>query len=61
LPGFHALLLQEKTFPRFYAAVRKLSQLPQVERQARLFQLGQPLTDSATSVAAKPADAAGAQ
>ncbi|TWI61453.1 putative aminopeptidase [Pseudoduganella lurida] len=41
LPGFKALLAQEKTFPRFYAAVQRMSNLPSVERNERLAQLAQ--------------------
>jgi len=42
LPGFRALLAQEKTLPRFYAAVQGMSTLSLQERQARLLHLGQP-------------------
>lgn len=45
LPGFRALLAQEKTFPRFYAAVQGMTNLSSSERTARLQLLGQPKGD----------------
>jgi predicted aminopeptidase len=41
VPGFRAMLAQEKTFGRFYAEVRKLAALDKSERRARLTQLAQ--------------------
>jgi len=61
LPGFRALLAQQKTFPGFYAAVRQLAAEPTSARVARLVQLGQPLPDDAATAAAKPEAADGAQ
>jgi predicted aminopeptidase len=40
LPGFKALLAREKTFPKFYAAVKRLSKEDKTERDAFLEQLG---------------------
>ncbi len=40
IPGFRALLAREKTFPRFYAAVRALAELDKEERHRRLIALG---------------------
>jgi predicted aminopeptidase len=51
LPGFRALLAQEKSFPRFYAAVQRMKNLSQAERQAQLLQLAQPLPPAADTVA----------
>ncbi|QGZ40110.1 putative aminopeptidase [Pseudoduganella flava] len=60
LPGFKALLAQEKTFPRFYAAVQRISNLPSVERQERLAQLARSAEPPAVSlVAEKRPDTAG--
>ena len=39
IPAFRALLAREKTFPRFYAAARQLSELDKDERHRRLKQL----------------------
>jgi len=39
IPAFRALLAREKTFPRFYAAVRALAQLDKEARHQRLQQL----------------------
>jgi predicted aminopeptidase len=39
IPAFRALLAQEKTFPRFYAAVRQLAELDKKERHRRLKRL----------------------
>src|SRR5471030_375506 len=61
LPGFRALLAQQKTFPSFYAAVRQLAAEPSSEREARLVQLGQPLPDSAATAAVKPETVTGAR
>src|SRR5471030_1620215 len=61
LPGFRALLAQQKTFPSFYAAVRRLDAEPSSEREARLVQLGQPLPDSAATAAVKPETVTGAR
>jgi predicted aminopeptidase len=36
VPGFRALLAKEGSFPRFYAAVRTLAELPREERDRRL-------------------------
>lgn len=41
VPGFRVLLRQEKTFPRFYAAVRDLAALDQPERHRRLIALAE--------------------
>jgi predicted aminopeptidase len=51
LPGFRALLAQEKTFPRFYVAVQRMKNLSQAERQAQLLQLAQPQPPAADTVA----------
>jgi predicted aminopeptidase len=51
LPGFRALLAQEKTFPRFYAAVQRMKNLSQAERQAQLLHLAQPQPPAADTVA----------
>lgn len=51
LPGFRALLAHEKTFPRFYAAVQRMSNLSQAERQARLLILGQPPASAPDAIA----------
>jgi predicted aminopeptidase len=60
LPGFKALLAQEKTFPRFYAAVQRMSNLPSVERTERLAQLARSAAPAAvTVVAEQPAETAG--
>lgn len=50
LPGFRALLAQEKTFPRFYVAVQRMKNLSQAERQAQLLQLAQPQPPAAADV-----------
>ncbi|WP_375540457.1 aminopeptidase [Rugamonas apoptosis] len=42
LPGFRALLAQEKNFPRFYAAVQSLANMALAQRQQRLQWLGRP-------------------
>ncbi|NRR33987.1 aminopeptidase [Oxalobacteraceae bacterium] len=42
LPGFRALLAQEKTFPKFYASVQQLALMEGSARHARLHALGQP-------------------
>lgn len=42
LPGFRALLAQEKSFPRFYAAVQSLADMTTAQRQQRLQWLGHP-------------------
>ncbi|HEY1044783.1 MAG TPA: aminopeptidase, partial [Telluria sp.] len=39
VPGFRALLERERTFPRFYAAVRRLAALGKDERDERLARL----------------------
>ena len=39
VPGFRALLAQQKTFPRFYAAVAKLAALSKDERHRQLTEL----------------------
>jgi predicted aminopeptidase len=36
VPGFRALLIRERSFPRFYAAVRQLAELDRSERHHRL-------------------------
>ncbi|WP_338768062.1 aminopeptidase [Massilia sp. METH4] len=72
LPGFKALLAQEKTFPRFYAAVQRMSNLPSVERAERLAELARsaapatvtamaenPAANLGTSPAGKQAETAG--
>lgn len=41
VPGFRALLAREKTFPAFYAAVKKLAQLDKAERHRRLTEMAQ--------------------
>ena len=38
-PGFRALLVQQKSFTQFYAAVRKLALLPEEERRRQLHAL----------------------
>jgi predicted aminopeptidase len=56
LPGFRALLAKEKDFPRFYAAVRNMSNLPSVERHDRLLQLAHAIgsgTETTTAAAQK--------
>ncbi|UGQ46047.1 aminopeptidase [Massilia endophytica] len=61
LPGFRALLVQQKDFPHFYAAVQSMSNLPSVERHERLTQLARlapPAPD--TTVAERPSETAGA-
>jgi len=40
VPGFRALLVQEKTFPKFYEAVRHLASLDTKERHRELATLG---------------------
>jgi predicted aminopeptidase len=70
LPGFKALLAQEKTFPRFYAAVQRMSNLPSVERHERLADLARAaapipatamLEKQVEKPAEKPAESAAAQ
>ncbi len=39
IPAFRALLAREKTFPKFYAAARQISELEKDERHRRLKQL----------------------
>ena len=39
IPAFRALLAREKTFPRFYAAARKLAELDKAERHKQLKRL----------------------
>ncbi|HEU4843348.1 MAG TPA: aminopeptidase [Burkholderiaceae bacterium] len=59
LPGFRALLAQEKSFPRFYAAVQSLSRMDLAQRQQRLQWLGRPPMLNADNAAiAVPAAAA---
>ncbi len=41
IPAFRALLAREKTFPRFYAAARKLAELDKPERHRRLKRLAE--------------------
>jgi len=53
LPGFRALLAKEKDFQHFYAAVQRMSNLPSVERQERLVQLGQQMAPPAPTVLAE--------
>ena len=53
LPGFKALLAQEKTFPRFYAAVQRMSNLPSVERSERLAELARAAAPAAVTVVAE--------
>jgi predicted aminopeptidase len=58
LPGFRALLAKEKAFPRFYAAVRNMSNLPSVERHDRLHDLARAMaqaTEPTTAAAGKEA------
>jgi predicted aminopeptidase len=43
LPGFRALLAQEKTFPKFYASVQQLALMEGGARHARLQELGRPV------------------
>jgi predicted aminopeptidase len=61
LPGFKALLAREKTFPRFYAAVQRMSNLPSVERSERLAELARSAAPApaVTVVAEKEAGTAG--
>ena len=40
VPAFRALLAQQKTFPRFYAAAARLAALDKPQRQQQLAQLG---------------------
>jgi len=62
LPGFRALLAQQKDFPHFYAAVQSMSNLPSVERHERLHQLAQLAPPPAeTTLAEKRAESIGAQ
>jgi predicted aminopeptidase len=51
VPGFRALLLQEKTFGQFYGAVRKLASLDKSERRLRLTKIAHsdPVAGSETS------------
>lgn len=42
VPAFRALLAQEKSFPKFYRAVRELAQLERAERDRRLTLLSKP-------------------
>lgn len=42
IPAFRALMAQEKTLPRFYAAARKLAELDKAERHRRLNALSAP-------------------
>ena len=41
VPGFRALMAREKTFPAFYAAVKKLTQLDKAARHRRLTEMAQ--------------------
>ncbi len=41
VPGFRALLARERTFPAFYAEVKKLAQLDKAERHRRLTEMAQ--------------------
>jgi predicted aminopeptidase len=41
IPAFRALLAQQKTFPRFYAAARQLAELDKAERHRRLKRLAE--------------------
>ena len=41
IPAFRALLVQEQTFPRFYAAARALAELEKTERHKRLKRLAE--------------------
>jgi predicted aminopeptidase len=62
LPGFRALLAQQKDFQHFYAAVQSMSNLPSVERHERLHQLAQLAPPPAeTTLAEKRAESIGAQ
>jgi len=49
LPAFRALLKQERTFVRFYAAVQKIATLDLVQRRQQLDQLGRPVMLNAES------------
>lgn len=60
LPGFRALLLKEKAFPQFYAAVRNMSNLPSVERHDRLHELAQTLAQANGTTTAAAARESGA-
>ena len=60
LPGFRALLAQEKDFPHFYAAVRNMGNLPSVERHDRLLQLARTMpAENQTTAAAEMKSASG--
>jgi predicted aminopeptidase len=62
LPGFRALMVQQKDFRHFYAAVQSMSNLPSVERHERLQQLARLAPPPAeTTLAVKRAESAGAQ
>lgn len=62
LPGFRALLAQQKDFRHFYAAVQSMSNLPSVERHERLHQLAQLAPPPAeTTLAEKRTESVGAQ
>ena len=62
LPGFRALLAQQKDFRHFYAAVQSMSNLPSVERHERLHQLAQLAPPPAeTTLAEKRTESAAAQ
>ncbi|MGV7210977.1 aminopeptidase [Oxalobacteraceae bacterium A2-2] len=55
LPAFRAMLAEEKTFPRFYAAVRKLSAMPLAQRQQELQDLNRTALAAAAARAAEAA------
>jgi predicted aminopeptidase len=59
LPGFRALLKQERTFVRFYGAVQKLAVLDLAQRQQQLQQLGRPPMLNAESAQPPAATAEG--
>jgi predicted aminopeptidase len=52
VPGFRALLARERSFPAFYAAVRRIAALDRDERHRVLKQLGATVTPAVPSVAA---------
>ncbi len=53
VPGFRALLAQERDMGKFYAAVRGLAEMEAPQRQQRLADLGRSLASSAQTAAAE--------
>jgi predicted aminopeptidase len=58
VPGFRAMLSQEKSFGKFYDAVRSMAQLDKTARHAQLARYGQPARVAAQEAQAMPVAAA---